>query len=274
MVVTEFLSTDEVLAIHRRVCLDFAQTDDPVGWEGPRDKGLLESAVSRQHVGLGNVLKHPDPLSNAATLAFGLCCGHPFHNGNKRTALVAMLAHLDKNQLSVFGIRQKELYDMILRVATHSLGIRVPARRRKRMDYTRREADAEVAAIRDWLEKNARKVERGERRITYRQLRQILGKFGYQMDHPRNNSIGIYRVEQVKRGLLRNKTVNQQKRIAAIGYPGENKVMGVKSIKQVRRLCRLDEANGCDTASFYEGADVIDVFINEYRGVLRKLSKE
>ena len=30
--------------------------------------------------------------------AFGICCDHPFHNGNTRTALVTMLVHLDNNQ--------------------------------------------------------------------------------------------------------------------------------------------------------------------------------
>jgi death-on-curing protein len=100
------LSVDDVLAIHNRVVSDFADDDDPVGFAGPRDEGrLLESVVARQEVGLGDVLKYPDAWSSAATLTFGICCGHPFHNGDKRTALVAMLAHLERNELTIAGVR-------------------------------------------------------------------------------------------------------------------------------------------------------------------------
>lgn len=261
------------MEIHERVCRDFADTDDPVGMGGVREGGrLLESAVYRQHVGYGGEFKYADPYENAATLTFGLCCGHVFNNGNKRTALVAMLAHLDANGHSVFGINQKELYTMMKAVATHTLGVRVP-RRRKPREYTRREADAEVAAIAAWLKRRARKVKRGERRITYRQLRQLLAPHGYYLDKPKGNSIGVYRTVQRRRGPLRKK-VEEPKHIHTIGYPGDNKVMGISEIKRVRRICRLDEASGCDTQSFYEGADMIEPFINEYRSVLSRLAKE
>jgi death-on-curing family protein len=267
------LSVEDVLHIHERVCRDFAESDDPVGMTGPRDRGLLESAVSRQHVGLGTTWKYPDPYENAATLTFGLCCGHPFHNGNKRTALVAMLAHLDRNGYSVFGINQRDLYAMIKAVATHRLGIRVP-RRRRNSDYTRREADEEVAAIADWLRPRARRVKRGERQITYRQLRALLAARGYSLANPKNNSIGVYREVEIRRLPVVGKKRRDLKRIGTIGYPGDGKVVGVKDVKNVRRLCGLDEASGCDSDSFYEGADLIEPFINEYRGVLRRLSKE
>ena len=168
------LACEEVLAIHDRVVEDFADDADPVGLGGPREEGrLLESVVARQHVGFGDAVKYPDPLSNAATLAFGLCCGHPFHNGNRRTALVAMLAHLDRNRLTSFGARQNELYRMIKAVATHTLGVR-PDPRNKRRKYTEREADEEVAAIAVWLKRYARAYERGERILTYKQLRKVL----------------------------------------------------------------------------------------------------
>ena len=217
-------------------------------------------------------MKYADPYDNAATLTFGLCCGHVFNNGNKRTALVSMLAHLDANGHSVFGINQKELYTMMKAVATHTLGVRIP-RRRKEREYTRREADEEVAAIADWLRVRARKLKRGERRVTYRQMRQLLAPHGYYLDRPKGNSIGIYRTVTRRRGPLRKK-VSEAKHIQTIKYPGDNKVMGINEIKRVRRECRLDEEHGCDTRSFYEGADVIEPFINEYRSVLSRLANE
>ena len=49
------LSYDDVLNIHNVLVNDFASTPDPIYPSGTRDDGgLLQSAVSRQHVGLGN----------------------------------------------------------------------------------------------------------------------------------------------------------------------------------------------------------------------------
>jgi death-on-curing protein len=270
----EFLTEDEVLRIHRRVCEDFADDDDPVGIAGPRENGaLLQSVVARQQVGIGNVLKHPEPVANAATLTFGICCGHPFHNGNKRTALVTMLAHMDRNRLTLTGVRQRDLYAMIKSVAEHRLGVR-PDPRKKTRDYTAREADEEVQAIASWLDKAARPLKRGEELITYKQLRRILASHGLLMANPKGNAIGIYREVEVRRGLMRNKICVEQKHVATIGYPGDNKIVGLSSIKRIRRVCQLDEPSGCDTSAFYEGADVIDTFVNEYRTILAKLARE
>src|SRR5438105_4615900 len=96
---------------------------------------LLESAVGRQWVGFGDRLKYPNPVENAATLAYGLCCDHAFHNGNKRTALVAMLVHLDRNKWSLFEVGQNALYALIIDVAEHTLGLR----RKQRMKSGRRD---------------------------------------------------------------------------------------------------------------------------------------
>jgi death-on-curing protein len=267
----QVLNKDEALRIHERVCKDFAETDDPVGMGGVRDQGRdLESALHRQHTGIGDTLKYPTAVGSAATLTFGLCCGHPFHNGNKRTALVCMLAHLDKNGMTLVGVKQRDLYRMIKEVATHSLGVRVP-RRRKAQSYTKREADLEVAEIAKWLEENVRHLERGERVITYRQLRKILSRFGLTMENPRNNKIGIYQ-EKTKTVLLKKRT--EKHRIATIGYPGDGRVVNLNTLKRLRRDCKLTTEDGCDASSFYEGTDVIDAFINEYRAILRKLARE
>jgi death-on-curing protein len=125
----ESLNKSDVMRIHIRLVEDFAQSGDPISPPGVQSEALLESAIGRQHVSLGNVLKYSTIHENAATLLYGLCCDHPFYNGNKRTALVAMLAHLDKNKRSLFGVPQKELFDMIIAVANRSFGVRVDPRR-------------------------------------------------------------------------------------------------------------------------------------------------
>src|SRR5437667_1950835 len=106
----ETLTKEDVLRIHEYLVRDFAQSDDPIAPSGVRSEALLESAIGRQHVALGDEMKYATIHENAATLLYGLCLDHPFHNGNKRTALVAMLVHLDRNKTSLFDVNQKELF--------------------------------------------------------------------------------------------------------------------------------------------------------------------
>jgi death-on-curing family protein len=122
----EMLTANDLLRIHYVLCSDFANAEDPIGYGGVKSQALLESAVGRQHAGFG-------PFKKAATLTFAVCNNHPFHNGNKRTALVAMLAHLDKNRLTLKGeVRQDELYELMLALAKFEFTTERAAPRRRR----------------------------------------------------------------------------------------------------------------------------------------------
>ncbi|MNT16726.1 Toxin Doc [compost metagenome] len=60
-----------------------------------RDEGLLASAMGRpQNRAL---YESPDAATLAAAYAFGIARNHPFTDGNKRTAFVAMEVFLDLN---------------------------------------------------------------------------------------------------------------------------------------------------------------------------------
>ena len=74
----QFLSLDEVLAIHERLIERFG------GDSGVRDKGLLESAVYRPQTGYYESL---DEM--AAALFESLINNHAFVDGNKRIAFFA-----------------------------------------------------------------------------------------------------------------------------------------------------------------------------------------
>jgi death on curing protein len=269
------LSAEEVERIHYVLCADFADHEDPIGYGGVKSQALLESAVGRQHAGFGPFRKYRDPVSNAATLTFGICCDHPFHNGNKRTALVSMLAHLDKNHQTLKGsVRQDELYEMMVNLAGRQFTTaRIPPRVRRRAGTTRYDADHQVAELSKWLSARVDRVTRGERPITYRQLRQVIKQHGYVFGQIRSNAVEICREETVRQGILRRETKTVLKPIGRIGYHSEGETVSVKTIKQLRRMCNLIEEHGVDTASFYEGADVVDAFVNNYRTVLRRLAK-
>lgn len=74
----QFLSRDEVLAIHDRVVEAFG------GAKGIRDLGLLESALYRPRSGY-----YRDLAEMAAALFESLIMNHPFADGNKRVAFFA-----------------------------------------------------------------------------------------------------------------------------------------------------------------------------------------
>ena len=71
------------------------QLSEHGGSSGLRDAGLLESALARpqQLAAYGR----PDAISLAAAYGFGLAKNHPFVDGNKRTAFVAVELFLTLN---------------------------------------------------------------------------------------------------------------------------------------------------------------------------------
>ena len=65
------------------------------GSSGVRDSGLLESALTRPQ----NLTAYgqPDAIDLAAAYGFGIASNHPFIDGNKRTAFVAVELFLELN---------------------------------------------------------------------------------------------------------------------------------------------------------------------------------
>lgn len=69
------------------------------GAAGTRDRGLLESALARpRHLAS---YEEPDAASLAAAYGFGIAHNHPFGDGNKRTAFVAVELFLDLNGMAL-----------------------------------------------------------------------------------------------------------------------------------------------------------------------------
>lgn len=87
----EWLDRDSVLELHETSIEDYG------GSFGIRDEGLLDSALQRA---LDRWFYDEEPLSAAdiaATYAVALARNHPFLDGNKRTAFMAMLTFLQIN---------------------------------------------------------------------------------------------------------------------------------------------------------------------------------
>jgi death-on-curing protein len=74
----QFLSLDEVEAIHQRLIDEFG------GPPGIRDRGLLDSALHRPQTGY-----YADLAEMATAMFESLLMNHPFIDGNKRVAFFA-----------------------------------------------------------------------------------------------------------------------------------------------------------------------------------------
>jgi death-on-curing protein len=85
------LTPEAILEAHAKV---LAMTG---GTPGLRDRSLLESAAYAPRESVGGQDAYPTFFTKVAALGYRLCQNHPFVDGNKRTALAAMLWTLRAN---------------------------------------------------------------------------------------------------------------------------------------------------------------------------------
>lgn len=106
-----WLLPEVVLAMHRR------QIAEHGGSDGIRDKNLLESALARPEQSLAYGDPSPDIAALAAAYAFGIARNHPFLDGNKRTALLALTTFAAQNGVMPVA-DAADVYVMMIKTAT------------------------------------------------------------------------------------------------------------------------------------------------------------
>ncbi len=253
------LEAEEVEAIHWELVRDFADDADPIDPAGVRSQDLLKSAVYRQHTALGEEQKYPSVEMTAAALFHAIVHDHPFHNGNKRTALVSMLVLLEENGLAP-TCDEDSLFELVLRLAQHKLvqaGGDLP--------------DREVHHVAGWLRDCTRAIEKGDRPLQWRRLKQILRSYGCDLSVMPGNRMNITRVvtEKGRFGRVRSRTLGTQ-----VKYADDGRQAPINALKEIRRSLSLDEPNGVDSADFYrQAAPLTSAFIATYRKTLKRLAR-
>ncbi|MBY0506420.1 MAG: type II toxin-antitoxin system death-on-curing family toxin [Bryobacteraceae bacterium] len=101
-----YLTAEDVLGIHQDSVEAFG------GGHGIRDRGGLEAAVMRPRSGY-----YLDAISEAAALWESLSQNHPFVDGNKRTAIASMAAHLAINGYSL-RVEELDAYRFVMDLYT------------------------------------------------------------------------------------------------------------------------------------------------------------
>ena len=112
--VESLISLEQLVWMHTVAVTEFG------GSQGIRDRGLLESAIGRPLATFGGKNLYDTPFKRAAALAESLVLNHGFVDGNKRTAMYAMAAWLEREGYVIEAARG-EVRDLALAIASHEL---------------------------------------------------------------------------------------------------------------------------------------------------------
>ena len=137
---------DDVMKIHGDLAAAFRADGDPIKPSGARDEGLVRSACLRPATGLGDRDKYGSVFEKAAALFHSLARNHAFRNGNKRTALVTLLATLHRNGVVLDrAVRDDDVHELTVAVADGGF----PG------SAGRLDPDTAVGQVAGWLTSNA-----------------------------------------------------------------------------------------------------------------------
>jgi len=107
----KYLTKHLALAIHHDLIESFG------GQHGLLDEGRLEAALELPKSGFGNSERFPTLAAKAAAYLVGVAKGHPFADGNKRTAFALADTFLRLNGLEL-RLSDEELFELVLNAAT------------------------------------------------------------------------------------------------------------------------------------------------------------
>lgn len=107
----KFLTKETLLAFHEDQIKSYG------GKSGIRDEGLLESALAQPEASFGGEYVHKTIYEMAAAYGFHICQNHPFYDGNKRTALIAIYTFLFVNGYQLQADK-KSLYAIVMDLAS------------------------------------------------------------------------------------------------------------------------------------------------------------
>lgn len=236
------LSCEDVLDAHYLIGEHFRKLGEGIAGFGPKDMGLLSSAVARQVASAGGSFIYDDIWEIASALMIGLITNHPFHDANKRTAFLSSVFFMLEHGY-VPRVEIQEVEDFTVEVAEfHSkTGRHVQVSDISgRFKTMFRERDNRISYV-----------------ITYRELDGILRRHGCSLENPSGNYIDVMKGTQ---------------RVSKIGYPGPTKEVGRKAIATVRKETGLTAENGFDAQVFFKGEDPLNVLIGQYEAPLQRLA--
>jgi len=108
----ESINYDEIIEIHNKA-IEFGG-----GAHGMVSHGNLDFIVNHVKIHEYKGTKQDRLLSKAAYLLHRIVTGHPFTDGNKRTAHLVTLLFLEENGV-IITVKEQEVIDFLLELAKH-----------------------------------------------------------------------------------------------------------------------------------------------------------
>lgn len=242
------MNKEIILQIHAYLVDYFTNSEDPISPPGVKHDDLLESAIARPFQSACGSDCYPNVFQKAAALFHSLIGNHCFHNGNKRTALLSVLVYLDDQGFWVDKCDDDEMFEFTRKVAAHEI-------------TDNRTEETEI--ITTWLELNSRKTSKANHRLKYRDLKEILSRFGFELEEAPGNIIEITYSGEVRERILKKGQKGQE------DYDQEY-------IQKLRKKLDLTPEHGIDSLRFYgqKGvSDTLSEFMRLRGDVIRKLAK-
>lgn len=248
--------------MHTALVLDFENKEDPIFPTGIKSQDLFASAIFRPQTSLGQTLKYPTVEMAGAALLHSLVHNHPFHNGNKRAAVVALVAFFDVNHF-MLTCEEDSLFTLVLQVAHHRLVDHVASNL----------ADREVLAVAEWIHANSRIVVQGERAIPFHRVKRILQAHGCKIAGfgSSGSKVNIERTISAKKGFIFTTPARTLK--TQIYYGGDGREVQKNTLNKLRADLELDEEHGVDSGAFYDASPAsASDFILIYRKTMDRLA--
>lgn len=255
------LSELDVLKAHFILSDYFVKTGESVRY-GLLNFNMLSSAVNRQFIEFDGQKKWTDDYHRIATLMYGLIMDHAFQDGNKRTALLCSIWALNRANREVKVNTVDYLEDLVVRIASRSLG---QDSKYKAFMHT---DDPEVNYIAEKLKNWTRRTNKILYTITYEELNTRLKEYGYYLDNPDGNRIGLYKTTKKSFFFVKSK---QTERLRVVGFPGWKKQVGLSVLHNILKASQLDSEHGVDSEVFFHGATPSYELLQHYRAPLARL---
>jgi death-on-curing family protein len=237
-----FLTCEDVLDAHYLICDHFLRLGEGIAGFGPKDFGLLSSAVSRQLASAGGTFVYSDLWDIASSLVFGLINDHPFHDGNKRTAFLSSVFFMMENGY-VPSVDISAVEDFTVEIADF-----------KRINGRHMQVQEISPKFKTMFRKQDNRM---SYLVTFNELQRLLNAHGCSIANPSGNFINVYKGDD---------------RVAQIGFPGWSREVSRNAISTVRKATGLLPANGVDAQVFFKGADPLSILIGAYEEPLKRLA--
>ena len=237
---------DATLSVHQELVQMFQDEEDPISPSGVKSEDLLRSALGRPLTAIGSTEKYPNIDAKVGALFHSLTKNHPFHNGNKRTAVVTLITTLHRNDLRLKQtVSDDDIFDLAMRVTDD----RFPE------DTSGHDPDAAVAALAKWVRSN---TERSSKQAPPMKIGEFLNcckKAGAQVKKSKGSWVIASNSSSIR---------------VSMSTPS---ISGPVVRKYLKGL-RLDlSGSGLDIEEFQDGAADERVQIRRFMQALRRLAK-